>query len=126
MDDNILPEEIANEEYLYRGIVSLHWEKEKNRISSAAYKNPGGLSVDRDCGRDKDTCVQRLLSSSDFMFVTRLLTGDVRSEGLHPVYKPVQDNVYHSEIHQSGTEVELTKGQARRLNKMAEIAFSKM
>lgn len=126
MDDNTLPEEIANEEYLYRGIVSLHWEKEKNRISSAAYKNPGGLSVDRDGGRDKDACVQRLLASSDFMFVTRLLTGNVRSEGLHPIYKPVSDNVYHSEIHQSNNDVELTRGQARQLNKLAEIAFSKM
>lgn len=42
---------IKPDEFLYRGIVELNWNYEKNEPSSATFKDSKGVSVDRDYHR---------------------------------------------------------------------------
>lgn len=123
---NGIPEIIADEEFLYRGITALHWCSEESRITSAAFKNPIGVSVDRSHGREEKVCASRLLNNdSRFLFIARILTKDVRDGGMYPIYKPLEENIYHSEIHRSETEIALTGGQINKLKQSAEIVLSR-
>ena len=125
MEDRLLSQEIDDNEFLYRGITYLHWDPIEEHISSAAFKPKNGLSVDRDAGRDKSACVNRLVDSSDFVLVTRVLTQSVRSVGMCPKYLPVDGNCYHSEIHRTRDIIKLTDGQSKRLRDMSEIVYNK-
>lgn len=43
---DIIPEEIDDNEFLYRGVTTLNWDEENNRPSSATFKDSLGASVD--------------------------------------------------------------------------------
>jgi len=122
----MLDEIIAEDEYLYRGVVDACWDEKEGRPSSAAFKDSKGISVDRDGGRDKENCVKRLLSVKDFHAVCRLTAGDARSCDTFVKYLSVDGNEYHSEIHDSENQVEIkSKAKSRRLNNKAEVVFCK-
>lgn len=119
----VLSPTIADEEYLYRGVSRHQWDFQNNRISSAAYKDSMGVSVDRSGDRDDDACIDRLMLLKPFYAVGRLLAGLVRKENLLVKYQPTEDNEYHSEIHRSEEIIELTTGQARSLSRKAAVVF---
>ncbi len=61
---------IADDEYLYRGIIQLNWDYENNRPSSATFKDSKGVSVDRDSYRHEKECIDfliRLRTSSQYV-----------------------------------------------------------
>lgn len=103
---------IGQEEYLYRGL-STYWIKTDGSISSGAFKDPKGVSVDRSGGRDEDDCVINL---SRFAGVCRIKNNDVYNKcDAVSVHCPSISNKYHSEIHKSETEIHLSKSQSKKL-----------
>lgn len=119
-----LAQDICDNEFLYRGIDSIHWDSEKGHISSAAFKNKNGVSVDRDGGRTEQECVRQLISKRAFAVIGKLLAGNVRLLPAAVVYNPTPDNKYHSEIHSSNEKVELTDRQARSLSRNSAVIFT--
>ena len=118
---NQISETIQDGEFLYRGVVALQWDDEENRPSSAIYRDSLGVSVDRDAGRSEDDCVKALKERKEFYAICRILTSDVRDSGAIALYKPLKDNIYHSEIHDSAEKAELTRGKARKLLGKSEV-----
>ena len=125
MSRKVLSPIVADEEYLYRGVSIQQWDYQNNRITSAAYKDSLGVSVDRSADREESNCISRLLQMKPFVAVGRLLVGFVREEKLLVRYKPTEENSYHSEIHQSEDRIELTTGQARSLSRHSIVVYKK-
>lgn len=125
--NTMLNNTIADTEFLYRGIIEEWYDKENNRISSAAFKDSKGVSVDRDGNRNEKECVKTILSierkppRKPFYKVCKLLTKQVRESEAFVKYCPSNSNVFHSEIHNSENEVVLSQRKARILSKIAYI-----
>ena len=123
MEEQSLSPEIADDEFLYRGISNHQWDFQNNRITSAAFKDSLGVSVDRSGNRNNEACISRLLQTKPFYAIGRLLVSYVREKSLLVKYLPTEYNEYHSEIHHSLTRVELTTGQARALSQSATVVY---
>ena len=95
--------------------------KEDGSISSAAFKDTNGLSVDRDGGRT---------ISESLLFIKSHLTGIIvwvtyqNCLAIKAIvrYLPIEGNEYHSEIHKDILCPRLTRSQAKYLSKCAVIA----
>ena len=119
MDDSFIPEE-----RLYRGIHAM-W-LDGNRITSAAFKDSGGVSVDRDGGRNEGECIERIISAlPQISGVGRLTSADVESCGAVTIYCPTQDNVYHSQIQDSKEQVKMPQSKARKLANRCLLVYKK-
>ena len=57
-----MDETFASDEKLYRGLHAI-WIEEDDSVSSAAFKDSGGVSVDRDGGRDEQNCRGRMVEA---------------------------------------------------------------
>ncbi len=119
---------INDTEFLYRGIIEEWYDKENNRISSAAFKDKKGVSVDRDgTNRKEKECIKTILSKErrpprkSFYMVCKLLTKQVREKEAFVKYCPSKNNIYHSEIHNSENKIPLSSSKARVLSKIAQI-----
>lgn len=121
MDDNF-----ASDECLYRGLHPI-WIEDDNSVSSAAFKDSGGISVDRDGGRDEQDCIKRLTEALPQMVgVGKLTCGEVEECGATTIYCPVEGNEYHSEIHDSSEQVQIkSKSKSRKLAKKCQIVYLK-
>lgn len=118
MPSNI-PDEIYNDEFLYRGIIEKFWDYENNRATSAVFKDSFGVSVDRDFYRDEKECVKALLSKRDFFGVCKVLKSTVLEFNAIVKYKAKIDNIYHSEIHDSEERAQLKGKKPSHINKKA-------
>lgn len=106
---------ISNEEYLYRGISELNWDYENNRPSSAIYKDSKGVSVDRDGKRSELNIVAFLRSTKDFFAICKIKTEDVRLHNATVLYRPIEQNIYHAEIHDSSEKIQLRGSKPKKL-----------
>ena len=113
-----------NTEKLYRAvyppeIADIFWKKDGS-ISSAAFADPKGLSVDRgDFRSDEEILIsmrERFKGHIVSLFVKNCM--DVNALVL---YKPSKSNIYHTEIHGDATTPLLSKSQRRALAKSAVI-----
>lgn len=121
-----MDETFAPDEQLYRGLHSI-WLEDDNSISSAAFKDSNGVSVDRDGGRAEHDCIDRLVDNlPQIAGVGRLSCQDVADCGALPVYLPVEGNDYHSEIHDSADQVPIkSKSKSRKLASKCQVVFRK-
>lgn len=121
-----MDEHFASNENLYRGLHPL-WIEDDNTVSSAAFKDSGGVSVDRDGGRNHRECVDRLLEALPRLAgVCKLTVCDVEACDAIAVYRPMSDNEYHSEIHDSVGQVQIkSKSKAKKLSDKSQIVFKK-
>lgn len=119
-----MDEDFECNERLYRGLPPM-WIEKDNTVSSAAFKDLQGVSVDRDGGRDEQNCIERLVNAMPkFVGVGRLTCGDVVGCGALPVYCPTKANKYHSEIHNSVEEVPIKpKSKCKRLAQKCQLVF---
>lgn len=103
------------------------WIEEDNTVSSAAFKDSGGVSVDRDGGRNEQECIDALINAlPQIEGVCKLTCGDVEDCKALPVYLPVPNNEYHSEIHDSAGQVQIkSKAKSRKLAGKSQIVFKK-
>ena len=113
-------------EYLYRGLHQL-WLKDDNSVSSAAFKDSGGVSVDRAGGRPEKDCIDRMAGALPTIIgLSKLTCGDVVDCGALPRYLPLKENVYHSEIHDSEEQVQIKKNsKAKKLASKSVVVFKK-
>ena len=120
-------DEFQNGEILLRGIHIKpdFWNNEKNRPSSAAFKDSKGLSVNR-TGENKKyykesaECLKNNLGER-LRTIVELNVDFCKSLGLYLKYCPMIDNIYHSEIHKSEFEPSLTKSTAKKLSEECKI-----
>ena len=119
MDNNF-----KNTEKLYRAVyppevADIFW-KTDGSISSAAFADPKGLSVERGDYRGDD----EVLSDMRHRFSGHIISLYVKNcmdVQACVKYLPSKNNKYHSEIHGSATSVLLTKSQRRHLARSAVI-----
>ena len=109
-----------NTEKLYRAVyppevADIFWKKDGS-ISSAAFADPKGLSVERgDYRKDND-----VISSMRKKFSGHIISLYVKNctdTGAVVIYTPSRTNIYHSEIHGNEKTALLSKSQRRYLAK---------
>lgn len=113
-----------NTEKLYRAVyppevADIFWKKDGS-ISSAAFADPKGLSVERgDYRKDND-----VISSMRKKFSGHIISLYVKNctdTGAVVIYTPSRTNFYHSEIHGNEKTALLSKSQRRYLANHAVI-----
>ena len=111
-------------EKLYRSVyppevADIFW-KADGSISSAAFADPKGLSVDRQDSRSDEEAIasmrSRFCGHIISLYVRNCLDADAAV-----LYLPSHSNPYHSEIHGSATSALLSKSQRRHLSQCAVI-----
>lgn len=107
-----------NNEKLYRAvyppeIADIFW-KTDGSVSSAAFADPKGLSVDRGDFRTDEEVIDSMRSRFSGHIISLYVKNctDVQASVL---YLPSKSNPYHSEIHGSQTSAPLSKSQRRHL-----------
>jgi len=116
---------IDDEEFLYRGIIEHNWDYENNRPSSATYKDSKGVSVDRDGQRTEKKCITFLKNSKDFFAVCKVMTKTVKELNAIPKYLPIEDNPYHSEIHDSAERIQMRGSKPKKIRDASVVVFNK-
>ena len=118
-----LTNEVGLQEILHRYISSNPdlWSHDFNRISSAAFKDKNGTSVDRDGGRSHDEIkndfLSRQLGSGKYRFrcIAYINTEFCVNLPALVLAKPLPNNDYHAEIHDSFEKKELTRSKLIRI-----------
>lgn len=121
-----MDETFASDEKLYRGLPSF-WIKEDDSVSSAAFKDSFGVSVDRDGGREEQKCINTMVGTlPQIVGIGRLTCGDVNDCNAYTKYLPVEGNEYHSEIHDSAERVQIkSSSKSRKLASKCRIVYKK-
>lgn len=119
-------DEFNDDEKLYRAVYPASrakrlWQK-NGKISSAAFKDPRGCSVERARKRINEDVIKSVKEKLEgcVVSVTVLKCKEVDA---CVKYKPTKKNDYHSEIHKSMIEIELTDGQAVKLSRQATMEY---
>lgn len=113
-----------NTEKLYRAVyppevADIFWKKDGS-ISSAAFADPKGLSVERGDYR-KDNDVISSLRKKFSGHIISLYVKNCTDTGAVVIYTPSRTNIYHSEIHGNEKTALLSKSQRRYLANHAVI-----
>ena len=100
-----------------------------NQVTSTVFKDSAGVSVDRQWHRSVKEAVNALCNKlakiqgrkiKDYKVIS-VKKSDCDSVRVHCQYAPEDNDIYHSLIMQSSTEIKLTKTQARKLVKLAIV-----
>ena len=94
-------------------IASMFWKRDGS-LSSAAFADPKGLSVERGAFRDEQSVVDSMVKKFTGHIV-RIYVRDCFTIGAVIKYLPSKHNPYHSEIHGSNATALLSKQQRRYL-----------
>ena len=113
MDDNF-----DRNEKLYRAVyppevVDMFWKRDGS-VSSAAFADARGLSVDRGDYRNDDDVV-RDMNSRFRGSIIRVYAKNCMDTGAVLRYLPTRKNIYHTEIHGSEQNPLLSRSQRRFL-----------
>ena len=117
-----------DDEKLYRAVfpasrMPCFW-KENGKLSSAALKDPKGLSVERGNYRN-DTEVIYSMQKDFTGNIVRLDVKQCREVNAVVVYLPTQRSEYHSEIHGNNTRRILSNTQAHALANQAVLIYKR-
>ncbi len=115
-----------SDEKLYRAVyppelVAMYWKRDGS-LSSAAFADPKGLSVDRGNYRSDDE-VASDMSKRFTGRIIRLYVKNCTDIGAKVKYLPSSNNKYHSEIHGSEETVLLSKQQRLFLSHKAAVVL---
>jgi len=118
----MLPSVVNDNELLYRAIIKVPqlWKNDQNRPSSAVFKDSNGVSVDRDGQRAEAEIINVIKSKFELKAIVKLQTSFCRKIGTKVLAKPLDENMYHAEIHDLG-KVALTASKAKKLARACEI-----
>lgn len=122
---DVLNSTIANDEYLYRGIIEINWDFENNRPSSSTFKDSNGISVDRDNYRREIDCIDFLRNGKDFFGICKVQCKHVRELNAIAKYLPIEKNIYHSEIHDSEERIQLKGSKPKKIRDASLVVFRK-
>lgn len=120
---NLINPIINNDEYLYRGIIELNWDYENNRPSSATFKDSNGVSVDRDNSRPELECIEFIKNKKNFFAICKIETYDVRELNAVVKYSPIENNIHHSEIHDSLEKVQMQGSKPKKLRDATILVY---
>jgi len=122
----MLDDHFSNEEELYRAVRpgSAFWDEERNRPTSGAFKDKEGLSLDRAGGRSRfDSCAALTTKLSSIKAIAYIQYQECIRLGLCVIYKPVPENEYHSEIHESETIIKISNIKAKKLSETVNFSI---
>lgn len=113
-----------NTEKLYRAVyppevADIYWKRDGS-ISSAAFADPRGLSVDRGNYRSDEDVISFMRNRFSGHIIS-FFVKDCADVNAQVVYLPSKTNVYHSEVHGSKSSLLLSKSQRRSLSRAAVI-----
>ena len=113
-----------NTEKLYRAVyppevADIFWKRDGS-ISSAAFADPSGLSVDRGNYRSDEEVVTEMRKKFAGHIISLYVKNCTDIKAVVQ-YKPSRSNKYHSEIHGSESSALLSKSQRRYLAVNAHI-----
>lgn len=111
---------IENHEILYRVVRNSYPDAFVNgKPTAALFMDPGGASVERDGGRAEAVivaiCRGRFGRREDYKTAVKITAGECRSVNTYPNPVGNHKNLYHAEIHDSETVVEIGLLKAMRL-----------
>lgn len=114
--------DFPNEEKLYRAVqpFDMFW-KENGTVSSAAFHDKRGLSVDRGDFRTDVKVAEAMIGRGLKGRIVSFFVKDCRDVNAIVLYKPEDMNLYHSEIHRNKTKPALTKSQMKHLARRSKI-----
>ena len=120
--DNIFCES----EKLYRAVfpesyIQMFWRSD-GTVSSAAFSDSEGLSVERGNYRDDKSVIEDMQRFFRGCIIS-LTVGECNKVDAVIKYKPTKRSRYHSEIHGSEDKPLLSKGQRKRLAAVAKIEY---
>lgn len=114
--------EILSHEKLFRAIkrsTPVLWDNEKNKPSSAAFKDSNGVSVDRDADRSNDQIKEsfslRFGGEGNIRSVIYVLASTCLNHDINVEASPLPDNEFHAEIFRSADNRPLSNSQAKYL-----------
>lgn len=96
----------------------VYW-KEDGTLSSAAFKDPNGLSVNRTGDNTLSEAVEIMRATPLVGTIVYVTVPECHDVDATIIYAPKEGNDYHSEIHRSPDIVLLNKRQAKQLAKCA-------
>lgn len=113
-------------ERLYRAVYppshpGMFWKKD-GTISSSAFSDPKGLSVERGYYREPEEIIDKMRRTFTGCIVS-LSVQNCRDVEAVVKYLPSKTNEYHSEIHGSDTKVQLSKSQRLQLARVAHNEY---
>ena len=114
MDDSFKPEEPLYRAVYPPEIVSMFWRKD-GTVSSAAFADPKGLSVDRADFRNEKKVIDMMRERFTGSII-RFHAKDCNDINALLYYLPSKNNPYHSEIHGSEIRPLLSKSQRHYLS----------
>lgn len=103
-------------------------ENGERTISSAAFKDSAGCSVDRKDDRNAETIRSNLYirfcqTPAGICAVADVSFSDCCDVNAVVKEKPTEDNPFHCEIHRSNTQIQLSSSQAKKLAKNSNVNF---
>lgn len=118
----------SNREKLYRAVfpesyMQMFWRKD-GTVSSAAFSDRDGLSVERGDFRDTKSVVEEMRKFFQGCIIS-LTVEQCRNVDAIVKYKPSKRSKYHSEIHGSESVPLLSKSQRKKLAAEAKIEYYK-
>jgi hypothetical protein len=105
-------EEIAPEESLFRAVNPKLLKEGK--ITSAVFKDSKGVSVNRS-NEDSERSFGLLKERFGYKEIAELYVAECLKEEVYIKYCPLEDNLFHTEIHNSINKVTLSQKKAQRL-----------
>lgn len=114
-------------EVLYRKIHSNQYDGNSKEISSAAFKDKKGCSVNKLAGRNENDIISYYESKWKTPVKMKLIVNITVQECLNISVYPVDDNPnkhnphFHAEIHDSAFQIEISQIKARLLAKKVKI-----
>ena len=119
MDDSFKPEESLYRAVYPPEIISMFWRKD-GTVSSAAFADPKGLSVNRGDFRNDKTVIDAMRERFTGAII-KFYVKDCNEVNALLCYLPSKNNPYHSEIHGSGSSLLLNKYQRLYLSRRSVV-----
>lgn len=121
---NFMNVEFKDDEKLYRAVYppenkSIFWKMD-GTLSSAAFKDPHGLSVERGNYRSDSDVIADMKKYFTGCIVS-VFVEQCRIVNAYVEYKPTDRSVYHSEIHRNKEILLLSSSQCKFLSEHAKI-----
>lgn len=122
----MLEDDFGPSENIYRAILPIWVNEEKNSVTSAAFKVTGGPSFDKENGREFEECMSHLiLHQPGYKVIAQITCEQVTEKSALPVPDPVDGNPFHVIVKNSDGTVPLTDGCARKISRAVSICYRK-
>lgn len=109
-------------ENLFRAVLPKHiFDKRKGRISSAAFKDPKGVSVDRGAGRPDKIAAKALLAHGLHGSVCAVSVLDCQSANVFINPEPSRKNSFHAALYANSKRDGMEPEQSKYLAEVARL-----